>query len=183
MTILDACKKSLQQKRIVRLKMKHPFDDCYDGVVLKIERTFIVMAVESNFEFDGISVFVKKFIKGYRNGPNEICTDRIIRNNGQLNKFKLPVWLDRCESLEDVLRACYSRRIWPSIEIVYNDYKDSAFFIGPIISGGDVGIELKCYDSAGIWEKAYKIPYFEIMRIDVSSTYAKHFNRYMKGKK
>ena len=53
----------------------------------------------------------------------------------EIRKARSPVWLNRCESLVDVLKELQQRDVWPGIEIVWDDddERESAFYVGPVV--------------------------------------------------
>lgn len=180
MSLTKKYQKSLQEKWCIRLNTLHPDGDAYDGVVTHIKRSFIVLKVSRDFEFDGIMVFPKKFIKGYRDGKFEQCENEILRENGEIPKCQSPDWLDLCDSLPQVIAEMKQRDIWPGIEILFNDKSENAFYIGPITQLAGDKFFLNCYDAAGQWEKDYKLTYSEIFRIEFDTKYCTHFNNYMR---
>lgn len=180
MKITGVYKKSFSKKWLVRFKTYHPSGDYYDGIVLKETKSFIVLASEQDFEFDGIYILAKKYIRGYRDGKFEKCTNKIIRFNGQIKKIKLPTWLNQCNKIGDVFSGLKRRNIWPFVEILFNKNNESAFYIGPIIGGNDKGFGIHGYNSIGEWKNEYVLNYEEILRIGFNDRYSKNFNRFIK---
>ena len=90
MSIIEKYKKSLDQKWCLRLRTRHPDGDNFDGVITQIKSRFIVLCEEENFEFDGIIVLPKRFIKGVRDGKYEVCSNEILRENGSIRKCGSP---------------------------------------------------------------------------------------------
>jgi hypothetical protein len=74
------------------------------------------------------------------------------------------------------------RDIWPGVEIVFNEGRDSAFYLGRLIWLDDEHFSIRGYDAAGKWEKNYQLPYDEIFKIEFDSSYCRHFNIHMKSK-
>ena len=72
------------------------------------------------------------------------------------------------------------RDIWPGVEIVYNIYTESAFYIGPITRTADDHFFLKHYDADGKWDKEYRIEYDLVFKIELDSNYINRFNMYMR---
>ncbi|MCP4711456.1 MAG: hypothetical protein GY869_22780, partial [Planctomycetes bacterium] len=87
MNIAQKYRKSRRESWCLRFKTVHPDGDNYDGVITDIKRSFVVLREQRDFEFDGLNLLFKKFIKGYRDGRFEICLNEIIRDNGQINPF------------------------------------------------------------------------------------------------
>jgi hypothetical protein len=127
-----------------------------------------------------VVILPKRVVKGYRDNRFEECCNQILRQNGAIKKAHAPRWLDECDSLPAVLAEIQRRDIWPGLEIVFDDGRESAFYLGPIIELGKESLWLNGYDAAGKWEKVYKLVYAEIFRIEFDSKYCNHFNRYMK---
>jgi len=173
-------KKSLHEQWCLRFKTRHPDGDNYDGVVTHIKRRFIVLSQEEAFEFDGIVILPKKVITGYRDDKYEQCSNHILRENSAIKKCRSPRWLDSCETLQEVVTALMRRDIWPGVEIVFNENTKSAFYLGPVTRTTDNHFHLRCYDAAGNWEKAYKLRYDDIFKIEIDSSYCRHFNMYMR---
>ena len=70
-------------------------------------------------------------------------------------------------------------RIWPAIETIYNS--EGAFYIGPITSISNDTFGLYCYDAEGKWEKEYELGFADVIRLEWSSKYCTHFNKYMRA--
>ncbi len=174
-------KKSLTEQWALRFKTIHPDGDNYDGLVTHIKSDFIVIRAERDFEFDGVIILPKRVIKGYRDNRYDECCNKILRQNGQIGKLKTPHWLNNCDSIFDVLTAMQKRNIWPAVEMLRDEGKDSAFYIGPLEGVYEDSFYLHCYDAAGKWEKPYYLTIANIFRIELDSKYCRHFNRYMKA--
>lgn len=183
MTLAQKYQQSKDRCASLRLKTSHPDGDSYDGVVVGNMRRFIVLRAEYGFEFDGLLVFPKKVIKGYRDGKFERCCTQILRNNGQMNRLEPPSWLTQSTSIFHVLRELMHRDIWPAIEVVINDGKESVFYLGPIVYVNEDEVILHGYSADGEWEKSYEISHDEIFRIEFDSKYCNHFNEFIKTKK
>lgn len=183
MNLSQVYKKSLNKKWLVRFITKHPDGDCYDGIVLKEAKDFIVIASENDFEFDGILILSKKFIKGFRDGKFEKCFNEIIRFNSQIKKIKLPTWLNKCQHIKNIFQEIKNHNIWPLVEIVFNKGKKSDFYIGLILGGNEKEVGVRGYNAMGKWEKEYVLDYNEILRISFNDKYSKHFNNFMKSRK
>jgi len=180
MSIVNKFKKSLDQQWCLRIKTRHPDGDNYDGVITQIKSRFIVMREEENFEFDGVIVLPKRFIKRIRDGKYEVCCNEILRENGSIRKCGSPGWLNICVTIDDVIAQLKKRDIWPGIETIYNDMTETAFFIGPITKTTKKHFCLRCYDAAGKWLVEYKLKYEDVFRIEFESKYCNHFNAYMR---
>jgi hypothetical protein len=182
MGLAQKYRKSLNEKWCLRLKTKHPDGDDYDGVITHIKQGFIVLREERDFEFDGVIIIPKKFIKGVRDNKYEACANQILHENGAIKKLRSPRWIGSCDALPQVLMTMMKRGIWPGVEIVFDDGKDSAFYIGPITRVEDGRFFLKCYDAAGNWERVYELNYGEVFRVEFDSKYCNYFNAYMKSR-
>jgi hypothetical protein len=180
MRVTEKYRKSLDEKWCLRFKTRHPDGDNYDGVVTQINREFIVLREEDDFEFDGITILPKKSIKGCRDGKYEQCCNEILRENGAIRKCDSPRWLNGCETLPEVIRELKRRDIWPGVETIFAGNSKTAFYIGPITRAADDCFYLRCYDAAGKWEKEYELTYDEIFRIEFNSRYCNQFNAYMR---
>jgi hypothetical protein len=174
-------RKSLEERRSMRFRTRHPEGDSYDGIIVYIGKHFVVMREETDFEFDGIIVLPKKVIRGVRDSEFERCTNDILRQNGAISRLKVPSWVVRCATIQDVLTILMKRTIWPGIEILFAD-RSTAFYLGPVESVSKDGFETKCYDATGKWEKQYSFRWREIFRVEVGSRYCTHFNKYMRAK-
>ncbi len=182
MKLTDVYKKSIKKKWLVRLKTKHPDGDCYDGIVLKETKDFVVLYSLNDFEQDGIVVLAKKFISGFRDGKFEKCFNAIVRFNGQFKKVRMPKWLAKCETFEDVFRKCLKLEIWPCIEILLKFRKlKSDFYLGKVVKGNESQVLFQGYDATGKWEKETIIEFDEILRIGFNR-YTAHFNAFMKSR-
>ena len=166
----------------MRFKTRHPEGDAYDGVVVHIAHAFVALREEVDFEFDGIIILPKSAVRGVRNSTAENCANEILRQNGALQRLKIPSWLAGCATIPDVLGSLMKRSIWPAIEMLFAD-GDTALYLGPVESASEEGFKTWCYDSEGVWENGYSFRWNEIFRIEFDSRYCNHFNRYMQAKK
>lgn len=174
--------KSLASNWSIRVKTKDQIGDNYDGVIFNIKEDFIALREERDFEFDGIIILVKKFIKSCRDGKIEKCCNEILKINDEIKKIDKPEWLNNCENIKQVLEKMMERDIWPGVETLFklNKKVQTAFYLGPITNCDKMSFFLKCYDASGKWEKVYKINYDEVFRIEFDSKYCNRFNHYMK---
>ena len=172
-------KKSLDEKWCMRFKTRHPEGDKYDGVVLHLTKEFVVLGAECDFEFDGIHVFRRSAIKGYRDNKFDACCNQILSDNGQSKLFQVPSWLSTFETFHQLASMLAERDIWPAVEAVFAD-GGSALYIGPITEIKKNHFFLNCYDSAGKWEKEYRIDFNEVFRFEFGTKYTEHFNNYMR---
>ena len=173
-------RKSLEKHWGVRFKSRHPDGDNYDGIVVHNARTFIVLAEEQSFEFDGFVAMPKASIRGYRDTGIEACMNRIIRQNGELRRLKVPAWLTRCATIIELMETLKKRGIWPAIKTLFPD-GSSALYLGPLESISKEGFRIGCYDAAGQWETTYPLRWSELFRVEFNSRYCEHFNRYMRS--
>jgi len=163
-----------KQKRSVRLYTKHYDGDSYDGIVLSVHPELVLLQVIDNFELRGVVALQTKFLKAVRLGPLEKVVDKIVVQNGQIKKLKCVPWLKKLENVQQMIRECQHRKIWPIVEVQSN--KANSFYIGPIAQIDEKSFKLFCYDAKGKWEKNYTLAYKEIIRIEIFDDYSKHFN-------
>lgn len=180
MSLTEKYRKSLDKKWCLRFKTRHPDGDNYDGVVTQIKRNFIVLREEEAFEFDGIIILPKRFIKAYRDGKYEQCYNEILRENGAIRKCYSPRWLNACETLPEVISAIKRRDVWPGVETTFAGNSKTAFYLGPITRVADGCFYLRGYDAAGKWEQEPELTYDEIFRLEFNSKYCNQFNAYMR---
>lgn len=181
MSLKQKCEKSLNEKWCMRFKTTHSDGYNYDGIVTHIKPNFIAIREEVDFELDGVIIFPKRSIKGFRDDVYDECCNQILRHNGALKKLRPLRWLDSCETIPQIISVMMRRDIWPGIETRSERKDEWAFYIGPITALGSKQFALWCYDPAGRWEKEYTISYSEIFRIELDSRYCNHFNEYMKA--
>lgn len=182
MNIETKIDKSLKQKWCIRFETLHPDEDAYDGVVIYNKPDFIALFEEEDFEFDGVVIIPKKFIKKIRDGKYDKCCNEILRQNKEIEKVFSPEWIESCDNLHQIISSLKQNDIWAAIEIVFDNQTKSALYLGPITHIGAKNFRIHCYDAAGKWEKEYKLSYEEIFKIEFDSKYCNHFNRFMKSK-
>jgi hypothetical protein len=182
MSLAEKYQLSLNEKRVIRFKPRHPNKEAIDGVVLSIKKTFVVLYSVYDLQFWSIVVLPKKWIRGYRDGEYEDGYNEVIQRLGLNRNLTVPEWLLECETLTDVLRAMKRRDIWPVVEILYGkeDKTASALYIGPIMDVGDASFSIYCYDATAKWEKVYELDIAEIFRIETGDSYSRYFNEYMR---
>ncbi|MBK8465596.1 MAG: hypothetical protein IPL32_07165 [Chloracidobacterium sp.] len=174
-------KKSLDEKWCMRFKTLHPDGDAYDGIVLHLSNELIALGEMRDFEFDGINVFPRNAIKGYRDNKFDRCCNQILFGNGQLKRLRVAKWLNACETFNQLALVLMKRDIWPAVEVVFKD-GDRALYVGPIVEVKNKHFSINCYDAAGKWEKVYRLKFNEVFRFEFGSKYTNHFNNYMRQK-
>lgn len=182
MTLANAYKASLSEKLYMAFTVSGKDDDTHHGVVLHIARRFIVLREFSGLEPDGILVIPKQRITNFELGPHEECVNEMIRANSLIRKLNVPKWLEKAAGLADVVRELRRRRIWPSVETVFQDggATISPFYVGPVIDLHVDEFRLFSYDAAGRWEHPARIDWDEILRVEFQDAYTKRFNAYMR---
>ncbi len=173
--------KSKKQKLSLRFGTHHPCAETLDGYVVDIQKSHIVLCTQDDFRLDGITILPIKRIIKCRDGKFEACINKILRMNGVQKKAKVPKWLARCETIQEVLRALMKRDIWPGVEILFNKGKRSAYYLGPITDVGADQFSIRCYDAAGRWEKTYQLGIIEIFKLNFGDHYSKVFNKFMRA--
>jgi hypothetical protein len=182
MSLEPKYKKSLTQQWSIRFETLHPDTDNYDGVITHNKPDFIVLREQEDFEFDGIVILSKQFIKSIRDGKYEKCCNEILRYNGAIKRLRVPKWMSNCETMQKIFNMAKRRNIWLGVEIVFKEGTESAFYIGPIASADEKHFSIKCYDATGKWEKEYQLDYAEVFKIEFASKYCNNFNAFMKSK-
>lgn len=179
MKVISKLKKSLAEQCCMRITTAAPEgEQHYNGVVMLIRDSFVVLREERDFEFQGLVVLPRKVITGYRDGKPEKCLNQILRHNKQLARLKSPRWLGPCETLPALLRALMKKYIWPSVEIDLEH--DAQFYIGPLREVREDGFLIQHYTAEGKWEKVYAIDYDWLRKIEFGDRYSKHFNAFMR---
>lgn len=181
MSLSKKYKKSSDLNWSMRFKTIHPEGDTYDGVITHNKRNHVVLCVVNDFEFDGFMIFPKRMIKGYRDSRFELCSNRIMTQNGTIGSIQYLDWLDGCASIVEVLKELKEHDIWLAVEILIDKGRDSAFYLGPIIEISEKDFSIHCYDAVGNWDKIYWIEFDKILRVEFNSRYCNHFNAYMRS--
>lgn len=176
MALLEKLKKSLNEQRCMRFKTFGVEVEEWDGVVVHIGNDFVAIFEEYGFELDGLLIFPKRVLKGYRDNRFDRCSNEILRENGQIKKAVAPIWLANSSGMVDVLQYCYRKDTWPAIDI------GSTLYLGPLVEVNENDLKIYGYDADGTWEKEYTISLREIVRIEINSKYSRNFNRFMKNR-
>lgn len=166
----------------MRWKTRHPDGDTYDGVVVSLQRSFIIVQEELSFQFDGFQLLPKRSLKGYRDGLFEQTDNKVLKFHKETRAAGCPDWLKNCKSLSQVFDALRRRGIWPGIETLVADEDDFEFFLGQITESTATEVRVLCYKATGEWEREFTIPYDQIFRVEILSTYCERFNEYMRSK-
>ena len=182
MSLAAKFRKSLEEKSLIRFRTNHPDGDHVTGIVTANQRDFVVVREAYELSFDGILVLPKRTLTGYRDSKFERCANRIVRHAGEIRKARSPVWLNRCETLVDVLNEFQQRDVWPGVEIVWDgeEERESAFYVGPVVYVEEDLFGIHCYDGVGAWEDVYEIEFDDLFKITIEDSYTKHFNGYMR---
>jgi hypothetical protein len=181
MSVSKKIKKSFAESWCMKFKTRHPEGDSYDGIVVHLTNEFVALQTLDDFEFDGVNVFWKSALKGFRDNKFDICMNGILHNNGQLRRLRIPLWLKKCETFSDLILTLKKREIWPAIEVIGED-DSGCLYIGPITAIEKANFSVECYDAAGKWDGVAKFGFNEVFRLEFGTRYTKHFNNYMKRK-
>ena len=176
--MLETLRKSLEEKWYIRIRLKQPENDHYDGIVTHIGRSVVVLAQIDDFRLDGYRIIPKKYIKSCRDRENESCANAILDMHKVKGQVKPPKWTYQCESMRDVLLQVERRGIWPGLEEIIDN--QSAFYIGPVRCSGAREFEMLCYDAAGKWEKWYALEFSDVCGVVVKDNYTERFNSFMR---
>lgn len=182
MSLKQKQQKSLKDKWSLRFLTTHPHGDNYDGIVVHIGSDYIVLREETDFEFDGLIALPTKYLDGYRDGPFERSRNAILRLQRAEPRLRVPRWLRACDTLPALLARLQEREIWPAVEVLTDQGKSCAVYLGALQEVAESGVVLKGYDAAGKWEKPTHIDFDEVFRVEFDSRYCNHFNAYMKNK-
>ncbi len=180
LSIVKNVKHSVRLKKSIRLITHHPNGDNYDGIVLSCTKDVILLQYERDFIFDGVIAFPPSNLKDVRMGKLERSLDRIFSKFEPLKKIKYPSWILKTKSINEIIRECRRRRIWPIVEARRKG--KTSLFIGPVTEVGTKSFCLFAYDAEGKWEKNYVITYEQVLRIQLFDAYSKYFNGYMKSR-
>lgn len=178
MSLSEKLKKSLYEKWCMRFKISVAEVEEWDGIVVHIGRDFVAISQEYDFEVDGLMIFPKRVLKGYRDDRFERCFNEILRENGQIKKAVAPKWLTNCTRLVDALQYCYHKDIWPAIDIVYEE--KGLLYLGPLVDVNEKELKIYGYDADGSWEMVYTLSLKEICRVEINSRYCRTFNNFMR---
>lgn len=151
-----------------------------DGIVAHIGEDFFALWQESDFEIDGMFFLRPWLIRDIRDDEHDECCNNILRQNGQIERLRLPDWLGECELLSEALQAMMSNDVWPAM--VHGDETENLYYIGSILSVSAETICVKCYDAIGNWGGEFELDVERLLRIDLDTRYCKHFNNYIRDK-
>ena len=184
MSLASQIRKSLEDNWVTRFHTNHPDGDDLDGVVIQIQREFIVLREDGDLRFDGVLVVPRRVLTGCRDGAVEKCWNAIHRHLGDLSEASSPEWMGSCKTMADILRELQGRDIWPGVEILFegDDGRDSAFYVGPVVRVDDDEFLLHCYDAEGAWEEVYEIGLDEVFKITFGDSYTSRFNDFMRSR-
>lgn len=179
MSITGKFKKSLEDRWSMQFKCNGPDKDHYNGVVMKIGKTFVVLNRIFNLALDGILILPRKAVTGYRDGKNEVGHNQVLRFHHLIEKLKIPGWLSKCESIPEILKALQKRDIWPIVEV---NYEGNQFFhIGPIVEVNEREFHIRNYKATGKWDQFYILEYSWLLRIGFGDCYSTRFNKFMRA--
>lgn len=178
--------KSLENQWLTRFETDVPPMDHFTGVVVLVQRGFVVILESTELAWDGFEIVPKGIITGFRDAGYEACANAIHRHRGEIDAATCPDWLGSCRTLRDVVTAMQARDIWPGIEVVFEsdeeeDGVDTAFYLGPVVDVDEDTFSVHCYDATGAWEGVYVLAYDEIVRICFDDTYTTRFNAWMRA--
>jgi len=166
--------------KYVRLITNHPDGDVYDGYVLACNREMVLLQNEDDFVFDGIIAFPLRSIKRIRTGALEKVRNEICVQFGLRKKINKSLWLLKVNNLQQIIDECGRRNIWPTIEAKTKGA--TGLYIGPITRANQSEFGIYVYDALGKWEGGYRLPYKEVLKIELFDSYSSNFNRYMRKK-
>lgn len=179
--IIKKLEQSLDEKRYVRFKMRHPDKDAYSGVVIHIGDNYFAMRTFNDFAFDSVDIFPFSSIKGYDDTKFQWVAQEVIAANGDLEDLKMPDWLTDCPAIRDVIAKMHELDIWPAVEDVIT-HGTGYFYVGPITKVKKNTFLIYAYGGDGEWEGEYRLRYESIFRVVAEDDYINKFNAYMRAK-
>ena len=157
----------------------HPDGDTYEGIVVHMSKTLIIMNDVTDFTIDGIVCLPKKNITGYRDGDFEACANNILRFTNEISHLITYPWFEHVTTLYSLLIQLKKLNIWPAVETVIDD--ESWLFIGKLTEVTKEHIKMVSYSAGGVWEDEMTIDYAYIFKVMFNSKYVNIFNAYMKS--
>jgi hypothetical protein len=184
MSLAEKYRKSKDLKWSMKFSTHHPDGDSYYGIVSHIAKNFIVVMKHDEFVFNGTLVLPKKVIKACRDRNYDTCANAVLRHSGNIRQFKPQRWLDRCQTLKEVLEKLKQKDIWPVVEIMYITGRKTktAFYIGKITRIEKDAFWIFDYGADGQWQKEWEIKYREVFKVEFDDSYTRYFNAYMKDR-
>jgi len=150
----------------------------FSGILLQNERLFITVQQIASFEFDGIVVIPKKWVKSVRNGKYERCLNAILREVVYVKGLSVGEPFKGLNSIREIVTRLRKENIWPAIEVLYK--QEASLYVGPITDISTRTFRVNCYDATGAWEREYELDYKDIFKIEIDTKYVRHFNSFMK---
>ncbi len=178
---IENLNKSARDHSCVRVTMKRPRGERYDGIVLSHHGGVIVLHLDDGLELGGIVVLPKKLIGSVGYNKHYRCWTEVLRHSGEMSKLSRLRWIKKITSMKQAIEAIHKRGIWPGVETVTRGR--SSYYIGPIVSTCQRYFDLRCYDAAGKWEGVYELRYSKISMIQIFDSYTTHFNHYMQERR
>lgn len=179
-SISEAIQRSKEQKHPIRIYTNTPPEYC-DGIVVHITTDLIILAVEIDFRFDGFFVVPKKYISDVRFSEIETHVDAIMKHVQTKKGLKVPTWVSRISSLQDVCLALKKQHIWGHMTTAHK--KEYGTYIGPITDTTDTSVSIHVSTVTAQWDDVYTLPYSRIVHITWGNHYTSSFQSYMEGKK
>ena len=175
--------KSLENQWLTRFHTNTPDEDHFTGVVVLVQRSFLVLLADRELAWDGFEILPKRILTGYRDGEYEQRANAIHRFQGDIDRAVCPAWLSGCRTLGDVLLAMQAQDVWPGVEVAFEDDEgpDTAFYVGPILDVREDEFSIHCYDATGDWEAVYDLEYDDVIRLCFGDNYTTRFNAYMRA--
>lgn len=180
--VLEKLEKHFSQKRYARLtRKKGGFEEVSTGFILGKSESFILIQETDEFRILGYQVFPIDTIKHVRFNKNDKTYERILKEEGLLDKVELKYkidlsdWQSICESVKKTGLTIISECEYPDIK---------SFCIGDLIRINKKFISIRHFNAQGIYDSENTTNDFkDITKLSFDDHYANVFSKYVKKEK
>lgn len=169
--------KSLKKKRPVKLLTNHPDGQSFEGIVIYLTKSLIVIREIKDLEIDGVVAFPRQAISNVIDCPVESQKKELMKRDSNERAEKMTKWLKKVKNIKDLIGYPYKSGEWVAVETVRDD--DSTVFVGSI---QDFSGKTFCVSPSLVTDKrkkGRKVRYSDLFRIEIYSSYISSIRDYV----
>ncbi len=149
--------------------------DSLYGCIVNSSDAFTLIAIESDFIFDGYMVLRNSDIALCKPTPTTRYGSRIMKKEGIFPDLEYPVNIDLA-NWQSVFLSLKNLKNFVIVEDEIND----EFLIGPVLRVNQKSVKIHYFDGTGKWEKPQNLRYDDITSVTFNSNYIRMHQKYIK---
>ena len=174
--------KAFMKKKFISIHTEQPDNDSYDGIIVALTQSYIIIAQELDYEFDGYVLIPRCNICGYRQSDVEQFSYNLMKSSGDITQLEIPNWMQQSKTNENAFSAIMSHNPWMRISWVCPNCDDIHVDVGKLIAYDDESISMDLYHKNGSYQGEMGWAMNKIYALEFDAKFLVKFANYFKNK-